>query len=190
MIDYTSIPPNPLTNLSQQIRAHWARYRPKMFAEMEVGGTLEAAIDHAARQTEEAVFDYVSRNSKEMNPAQAFFTAWEIFREEWAFLPAEEGFAEDDEDEEEPYSLYHATMRARAAEAQVEDIWDEKNERYITPFAWDMDKEELVPTGEWNDETEEWTPYPGFEYLNPPLESEGENHDDDGKPQDKFAGES
>jgi len=170
MTENRNIPRNPLTNLRGQIREHWAKYRPKMFAEMEAKGTLDDAIRYAAQQTEEAISEFTANPPQDMTPAQAFWAAWELYRGEWAFLSAEESLEQDDEEETE-VSLYSVWMLAKQAEAQVDDIWDEKNERWITPMIWDDDKEELVPTGEWNEETEEWRPYPGFEYLNPPLEN-------------------
>jgi hypothetical protein len=66
-------------------------------------------------------------------------------------------------------------MRRYAAEMSVNDIWDEKNERYITPFIWDEEKEELVPTGFWDETEEVWYPAAGFDDLFP-IESD----DDDG----------
>jgi hypothetical protein len=98
MMDYLNIPDNPLTNLRKQIRAHWARYRPKMVAEMDAKGTLDEAIDNTAQLTEEAVLDYAANSPEGMSPAQAFLASWELFRGEWAFLPAEEGWDKDDEE--------------------------------------------------------------------------------------------
>lgn len=172
MTDYLNIPPNPMTNLEQQIRDHWSTYRPKMYAEMEANGTLEAAIENASQQTKEAVINYSSDPPEGMTPAQAFWAGWETFREQWAFLPAEEGF--DDDDEPDPFmDAQRAMDRQMAAEmGNPPDIWDEKNERWISLYVWDDEKEEMVSTGEWDETIEEWFPAEGFEHLFP-IDIEG-----------------
>jgi hypothetical protein len=159
MTDYQNIPQNPLTNLRQQIRDHWTKYRPTMYAEMEANGTLDEAIENAAQLTEEAVTDYAAKPPEGMSPAQAFFAGWELFRNEWAFLPAEEGWDETDEDEEDPeLEAHQAFLRRYAAEMSINDIWDEKTEEWITPAVWDEEKQKLIPTGYWDDAAEEWVP--------------------------------
>jgi hypothetical protein len=99
MRDYLNFSQNQLTNLRKQNREHWAHYRPTMFAEMEASGTLKDAIENATRQTIEAVMDYAANPPESTLPAQAFWAGWEIFRNEWAFLPVEEGFDEDGEED-------------------------------------------------------------------------------------------
>jgi hypothetical protein len=175
MTDYQNIPQNPLTNLRQQIREHWARYRPTVYAAMDAKGTLDEAIDNAAQLTEEAVLNYSSNPPDGMTPAQAFFAGWELFRGEWAFLPAEEDF--DETDEEDPsYDARMALSRQLSAEMTVNEIWDEKNERIILPFIWDEEKEELVSTGFWDENEEIWYPAEGFEDLFP-IESDDDDDD-------------
>jgi hypothetical protein len=99
----TNVSPNPLTNLEQTIRAHWLEFRPKMCADLEAEGKLDAAIDAAARRTSDAVLDLVGKGTP-------LLFAWEQLREEWAILPAEEDEEEtlmdvepddDDDDEDE-----------------------------------------------------------------------------------------
>lgn len=129
MTDYMNIPSNPMTNLPQQIREHWAHYRPKMFAEMEAKGVLDAAIERAAQMTEDAVFSYSSNPPEGMSPAQAFWAAWEMYRNEWAFLPAEEGFDEEDENDPE-YQAYRERMQIiremmTAVTTDEDEDWDE-----------------------------------------------------------------
>ena len=83
---------NPLATLREDIEAHWREHRPRMVAELEAKGRLREAIERAARLTEEAVLEAVARG-------MPFPTAWETFREEWAFLPAEtESLPGDEED--------------------------------------------------------------------------------------------
>jgi len=107
-----NIPSNPLTTLRDDIRRHWKMYRPRMTARLEDDGTLEDRIEQAARETEEAILQYVQESAKDgaLTPAQAFWQAWEIYRNEWAFLPAETDPEEDedaiDEDEISLSSIY------------------------------------------------------------------------------------
>jgi len=137
MSDYLNIPQNPLTNLRLQIREHWSRYRPKMFAEMEASGVLEDAIDNAAQQTEEAVLDFAANPPEGISPAQAFWAGWETFRNEWAFLPAEEGFDDDGEEDpeldanQENLALISSMMNAPP------DVWDDEKEEWVSAEDYD-----------------------------------------------------
>ena len=90
---------NPLTDLRQTIHDHWTKYRPRMCADLVADGKLDAAIEEAARRTEQAVLDLTSRGVP-------LLEAWVQIREEWAILPAEE----DDEPEEpsDGYLLWDA----------------------------------------------------------------------------------
>lgn len=98
MTDLNQIPNNPLTTLRRDIRAHWQKYLPQMTARLEEDSELDQRIEAAAHQTEEAVLSYVEKaQGTNLTPAQAFWQAWEIYREEWAFLPAERN--EDEEAE-------------------------------------------------------------------------------------------
>lgn len=95
-----NIPDNPLSTLRADIRTHWKKYLPGMTARLEEAGALEARVEDAARQTEEAVLSYVqAAQGSSFSPAQAFWQAWEIYRNEWAFLPAEPQAEDEDDDE-------------------------------------------------------------------------------------------
>ena len=83
--------PNPFTNFQAKIDRHWREYRPRMYAELEQRGELEAAIKAADEQTFEA---HVLLTQQGLD----FWRAWEAVKEEWAYLPAEED--EDDEETE------------------------------------------------------------------------------------------
>lgn len=96
---------NPLTTLRQDIRRHWQKYRPQMTARLTEEGVLDERIEAAAHQTEEAVLSYVE-NASGLTPAQAFWQAWEIYRQEWAFLPAEVNADEEAELERELEARY------------------------------------------------------------------------------------
>ena len=86
---------NPLTNLDAQIRAHWEKYRPKMVARLKAEGKYDRAVRIATALTTDAVMDY--HPSVPMNGGQAFWQAWELFRNQWAFLPAEEDVPDSEE---------------------------------------------------------------------------------------------
>ncbi len=77
-------PPFPLNSLGLQIKAHWRKYRPRMYAELKRAGTLDEAVWQAQEQTGEAMYQLVVE--KKVPHDQA----WEMIREEWAFLPEED----------------------------------------------------------------------------------------------------
>jgi hypothetical protein len=114
---------NPLSTLRADIRAHWKKYLPRMTKRLAEAGTLEARIEEAARQTEEAVLSYVqAAQGSTFSPAQAFWQAWEIYRNDWAFLPAEQPPQEEEEEEDKDsiismfsdvYDLYREYYRLR-----------------------------------------------------------------------------
>ena len=122
MTDLNLPPHNPLTTPRQDIRAHWRKYRPQMTARLEAEGTLNDQIEAAAKETEEAVLSYVQKaQGTSFTPAQAFWQAWELYREEWAFLPAE---ASDEEDEDDD-SFAAIQRRLNAIEQEYYQLEDE-----------------------------------------------------------------
>lgn len=74
---------NPLTTLHDDTKQHWRKYCPDKVAGLEAQGALDEAIDQAVELTENAVLDAVAGGAD-------FWAAWEMYREQWAFLPAEE----------------------------------------------------------------------------------------------------
>ena len=72
-----------LGSLGVQIRRHWLEHRPKMAAELQTAGKLDAAVYAAEQLTLDAEATAI-RNG--MAPDQAR----ELTRGEWAFLPCEE----------------------------------------------------------------------------------------------------
>jgi hypothetical protein len=123
MTDLNLPPHNPLTTLRQDLRTHWRKYRPQMTARLEADGTLDERIEAAAKETEEAVLSYVEKaHGTSFTPAQAFWQAWEIYREEWAFLPAEAS----DEDEEDDDSFAAIQRRLNAIEQAYYELDDEE----------------------------------------------------------------
>ncbi len=125
MTDLNLPPHNPLTTLPQDIRAHWRKYRPHMTARLTAEGTLDERIETAAHDTEEAVLSYVEKaQGTSFTPAQAFWQAWEIYREEWAFLPAEVSEEEEEEDDDS----FTAIQRRLNALEQEYYLLDEEDE--------------------------------------------------------------
>jgi len=74
---------SPLNSLGLQMKEHWEKYRPQMVRELDHAG----ALDEAAKTAEDltvAAYDQAIRAG--LAPDQA----WELVREEWAFLRDEE----------------------------------------------------------------------------------------------------
>lgn len=72
----------PLGSLGVQIKAHWQKYRPQMSAQLKSQGKLEESV-YAAQEMTNDLMD--SLLEKGLSHEQA----WELAREEWAFLPSE-----------------------------------------------------------------------------------------------------
>jgi len=75
----------PLGSLGLQIKAHWKKYRPQMYAELEKSGHLLESVYAATELTSDLMYDLQNGPSK-----LPYQQAWELAREEWAFLPSEE----------------------------------------------------------------------------------------------------
>ncbi|MBX3738895.1 MAG: hypothetical protein KF715_19540 [Candidatus Didemnitutus sp.] len=80
-----------LTTYGLMAEKHWRQFRPRMVAELEAEGRLTAALREAERQT----FREMTRLTREftrrnMTPQQAHDQAWELIREKYILLPAEE----------------------------------------------------------------------------------------------------
>ena len=73
----------PLGSLGLQIKAHWKRYRPKMYAELEKSGHLLESVYEAKERTSDLMDSLLDKGLP-------YHQAWELAREEWAFLPSEE----------------------------------------------------------------------------------------------------
>src|SRR5205814_3567831 len=71
-------------SLGLRIKTHWQRCRPKMYAELERQGALDEAVATAADLTRDALAYLISEKG------MAYDRAWELVREEWAFLPEED----------------------------------------------------------------------------------------------------
>jgi hypothetical protein len=75
--------PPQLVRLGREILEHWRVHRPRMYADLKRQGELEAAALDAQERTVGALVDLLHKGVP-------YPQAWELVREEWAFLPSEE----------------------------------------------------------------------------------------------------
>jgi len=75
----------PLLGLGLKIKAHWKQYRPQMYAALEKAGKLQESVYAAQERTSDLMYEL--QNGPRKLDHQS---AWELAREEWAFLPSEE----------------------------------------------------------------------------------------------------
>ena len=73
----------PLGSLGIQIREHWRKYRPEVYADLERAGTLEESVYAAQERTSDLMDSLLDKK-------MPYHEAWELAREEWAFPPSEE----------------------------------------------------------------------------------------------------
>ena len=74
----------PLGSLGLQIKAHWKEHRPKMYAQLQREAKLEESVYAAQELTGETLYRLT------VEEKLPYDQAWELIREEWAFLPSEE----------------------------------------------------------------------------------------------------
>ena len=81
-----------LTQYGLMAERHWREFRPAMVREMETKGTLMEALFEAQEQTIDEMELLTRKLEAEMDltPQQAETTAWEMIREKYILLPAEE----------------------------------------------------------------------------------------------------
>jgi hypothetical protein len=72
-----------LSSLGQQIKAHWQKHRPTMYAALQRSGRLPESLLAAQDLTTDAL-EHLLRQGV------PYDQAWEAVREQWAFLPDEE----------------------------------------------------------------------------------------------------
>lgn len=82
--------PYPLGSLGLQIKAHWKQHRPQMYAGLEKSGRLQQSLYQAQQQTNDLMYE-LQNGPRKLD----YHQAWELAREQWAFLPSEQ----DDPDE-------------------------------------------------------------------------------------------
>jgi hypothetical protein len=74
----------PLLPLGHQIKEHWKEHRPRMYRELEAAGRLDQSVYEAQERTLDAMCQL------QMEQKLPYHQAWELIREEWAFLPDED----------------------------------------------------------------------------------------------------
>ena len=67
----------------ENIKAHWKKFRPTMYRELEQQGILDQQAQNASDLTKDALADLIEQGLP-------YNQAWEMVRENWAFLPSEE----------------------------------------------------------------------------------------------------
>ncbi|HEY9171392.1 MAG TPA: hypothetical protein VI136_03810 [Verrucomicrobiae bacterium] len=79
-----------LTQYGRMAEKHWRQFLPRMVAELEAGGRLDAMLLEAEEQTE-AEMDQLRRQliQQGLTPQQAHDQAWEMVRGRYIFLPPE-----------------------------------------------------------------------------------------------------
>lgn len=75
-----------LTGLGREIEDHWREHRPNMVRELERRGVLYDRLKAAEDRTWEELEDLIQEGVD-------YYAAWEMVREKYAFLPAEEHVA-------------------------------------------------------------------------------------------------
>ena len=79
-----------LTQYGLMAERHWREHRPRMVAEMEQTGTLQQILLEAEEKTKDEM-DTIRRQliQQGQTPQQAHDQAWELVREKYILLPAE-----------------------------------------------------------------------------------------------------
>jgi hypothetical protein len=84
-----------LTQYGLMAERHWREFRPKMVRELEAKGDLTEALFEAQERTIEEMEPLTRQLEAEqkMTPQQAHDRAWELIREKYILLPAEENLS-------------------------------------------------------------------------------------------------
>lgn len=81
----------PITGYGMMAEAHWREHRPNMVRELEAQGKLEEALYEAQERTLDEVLALEDKLAEQgLTVDQASRQAWEIVRERYILLPAEE----------------------------------------------------------------------------------------------------
>ena len=80
----------PLTPYGRMAEQHWRQFLPRMVAELEAQGRLDAMLLEAEEQTD-AELDQLRRQlmAQGLTAQQAHDQAWELVRTRYIFLPPE-----------------------------------------------------------------------------------------------------
>ena len=81
-----------LTQYGLMAESHWREFRPTMVKELEAKGTLKEALFEAQETTldEMEALTRTLEREQHLTPQQAHDQAWEMIREKYILLPAEE----------------------------------------------------------------------------------------------------
>lgn len=81
-----------LTQYGLMAERHWREFRPAMVREIEAEGTLMEALFEAQERTlsEMETLTQQLETEQKLTPQQAHDQAWEMIREKYILLPAEE----------------------------------------------------------------------------------------------------
>lgn len=84
-----------LTQYGLMAERHWREFRPAMVTELEAKGTLMEALFEAQETTLDEMEALTRKLETEQNltPQQAQDQAWEMIREKYILLPAEESLS-------------------------------------------------------------------------------------------------
>ena len=85
----------PLTGYGLMAKRHWTEFRPQMVRELDVKGTLMEAL-YEAQETSLDEMEALTRKlemEQKLTPQQAHDQAWEMIREKYILLPAEESLS-------------------------------------------------------------------------------------------------
>ena len=85
----------PLTGYGLMAKRHWTEFRPQMVRKLEAKGTLMEALFEAQETTldEMEVLTRKLETGQKLTPQQAHDQAWEMIREKYILLPAEESLS-------------------------------------------------------------------------------------------------
>ena len=85
----------PLTGYGLMAKRHWTEFRPQMVKELEAKGTLMEAL-YEAQETTLDEMEALTRKletEQKLTPQQAHDQSWEMIREKYILLPAEESLS-------------------------------------------------------------------------------------------------
>ena len=84
-----------LTQYGLMAERHWREFRPAMVNELEAKGTLMEALFEAQETTldEMEILTRKLETEQNLTPQQAHDQAWEMIREKYILLPAEESLS-------------------------------------------------------------------------------------------------
>ena len=85
----------PLTGYGLMAKRHWTEFRPQMVEELTAKGTLTEALYEAQEVTLDEMETLTRKleTEQKLTPQQAHDQAWEMIREKYILLPAEESLS-------------------------------------------------------------------------------------------------